>query len=458
MIHFRLNKKLAVKVFALVVALSVPQAGVANATASCPTIDQSTGDPTPLPTPGVNWSGCSLRGMNLFDLDLTGVNLSGADLRSYYNSSNEAVWTRLSWLDLTGANLSGADLRGVSISGSNLTNVNLNNAKLGTYSDGNRGLSGSLSSSNVQGLKINATTANGLGSDALTGTVASTKFKVIGGFLMGPGVGFYGNQEMRDNENIFPSLAGLNLSGMDLTGAGFSYRDLTNVNFKNANLTNVGMLDTYISGSNFTGAKITGMTLTDMDWSNVTCPSGAKSEIHLGGSCLKSKLSVPSISYPRSIVPKKTYTVPTKLPDGTAVSVLFKGTGCILKKSAKSYTLTTPKFATTCKLEITSRSSSKFTALNVIRLMYSGWSPTYAVEFKAGEMQAAWSGSGRLTTYGCTSQYARIPKTYLDHLNGAKSPTLRGAYLRGYLGTNNAAIDSQIEKIERYMAACMFER
>jgi hypothetical protein len=326
------------------------------------------------------------------------------------------------------------------------------------YIDGDIGIIGGIRKSTVQGLKINATTANRLESHTLSGAVVSNKFRVIGGFLIGPGVGFTASPDERDDENYNPSFAGLNLSGMDLTGAYFYYRNLRNVNFKNANLTNVRMYNTYISGSNFTGAKITGMRLTDMDWSNVTCPSGARSEIHSGGSCLKPKLSVPSISYPRSLAKDKTYKIPTKLSDGTAISVTFKGTGCAVKKAGSSYTLTTPKFPTTCTLGITSKDSSKFTALNISRLMFSGWAPIYAIEFKAGEMQTAWSGSSRIMTYGCKSQYARIPKNYLDHLNGAKSFSLRGAYINGLLGASNTAVDAQIEKIERYMAACMFER
>jgi len=460
MMQFKLNKSSLVKTFVLVVALSAPQLGVANATPSCPTIDQSTGAPAPLPSPGVDWSGCSLRGMSIFSFDMTGANLSGADFRPYFKSKEEPVFTYISSINLTGANLSGADLRGVSIGGNNLTNADMTNAKIGSFHDplfAGVSIGSTLYDSNVQGLKINATTANGLSSDTLTGTVASTKFKVIGGFLMGPGVSFGGNPDQRDDENIFPSLAGLNLSGMDLTGAHFSYRNLRNINFKKANLTNVGMFDTYISGSDFTGAKITGMRLTDMDWSNVTCPSGAKSKTHSGGSCLKPRLNAPSISYPRSLAKNKTYKIPTKLSDGTAISVTFKGKGCAVKKAGKSYRLTTPKFATTCTLGITSKDSSKFTALNISRLMFSGWAPVYAIEFKAGEMQTAWTDSDRIMNYGCKSQYARIPKTYLDHLNGAKSFSLRGAYINGLLGANNTAVDAQIDRIERYMSACMFE-
>ncbi len=82
--------------------------GGSVATDPCPTLSVdpiTAGVPSPAASPGVNWSGCDLRGAALNSANLTGANLSNADVTGAHLS-----YATLNLADLTGANLTNAVL------------------------------------------------------------------------------------------------------------------------------------------------------------------------------------------------------------------------------------------------------------------------------------------------------------------------------------------------------------
>jgi hypothetical protein len=90
------------------------------------------------------------------------------------------------------------------------------------------------------------------------------------------------------------TLAGCNLSGLDLTGANLQGADLTDANLNGANLTGANLrganlTDANLNHANLTSADLTGATLTGANlnhvtYSDTTCPDGTNSNNN-GGTC-----------------------------------------------------------------------------------------------------------------------------------------------------------------------------
>jgi len=179
-------------------------------------------------------------GTYLGGADLTGLDLAGLDLDH---------------ANLTGANLSGADLSGANLSGGNLSKANLAGLAL-TGVDLN---SASLFGATIQGTEFANATLTGVASNGLTGTPASlpADWRVVGGFLVGPGADLWGEQltsldltgvDLQDANLHGSNLTGSNLSGADLTGANLSSATLTSTNLSNAKLAGTSLYDVRSGG------------------------------------------------------------------------------------------------------------------------------------------------------------------------------------------------------------------
>jgi uncharacterized protein YjbI with pentapeptide repeats len=158
------------------------------------------------PAAGVDYTGC----------DLTGVNFAYADLRNaILNSTN-----------FTNANLTGVTLTGSQMFLTNLTGATLTGVRSG----------------GVQGL----------------GIVSTAQWKVVDGYLLGPGADLT-SAVMRFDDLDSSNLHGANLAGADLTGSSFEPSDLSNANFTGAIMrgTNVAFSD--VRGANFTNADLYGL-------------------------------------------------------------------------------------------------------------------------------------------------------------------------------------------------------
>jgi uncharacterized protein YjbI with pentapeptide repeats len=237
---------------------SVASAAQSAASAvSCPSVDPATGAVTPVPSPGVDWSGCSLYGANL-----TNANLSDANLYS---------------VDLTGANLASANLSGALLKSAVLTGADLS----GTV------LAGANMFYVVSG--------------SVTGTPASLpgKLTVTGGYVVGPyvnlsGAGLAGfnlaGMDLSSAEFKSANLSGANLSGTNLTAAVLGSASLTNANLTNANLTSANL-----TSANLTGAILTGISAFMSNWLHATCPDGSNADKHIGGYCLNPLDTTPPV-------------------------------------------------------------------------------------------------------------------------------------------------------------------
>ena len=178
--------------------------------------------------PGVNLTGATLTGANLSNVNLTGATLTGANLTG----------EDLTDFDFTGVNLTGANFTNATLTNVTLTNVTLTNANL------------------------TDATLNGVKSGGIHGTPQTlpTNYKVVKGYIVGPGV---------------------NLSGADLTGATLGNVDLSNADLSNANFKNATLYKTNLSNANLEGAtldnvNLVGATLTNANFTGVTL-TGVKS-------------------------------------------------------------------------------------------------------------------------------------------------------------------------------------
>jgi len=96
----------------------------AMATATCPTVNPSTGAVTPAPAAGVDWAGCNLTGADLRGADLAGAQLQGATLTQAVAANANLSNANLFGATLTGAVLSG-DLSGVNLSTASVSGLSL---------------------------------------------------------------------------------------------------------------------------------------------------------------------------------------------------------------------------------------------------------------------------------------------------------------------------------------------
>jgi uncharacterized protein YjbI with pentapeptide repeats len=224
-----------------------------------------------LTTPSVSDS--TLTGANLnatilgYNGDLSGVVSGGitgtpADLPTY-----PARWLLAGgYLVGPGAVLSNADLAGLDLDGAALYNANLTNADLvGANLDG-----AMFEGSTLSGTQLSGANLDGVESGDITGTPASlpANWQLRAGFLLGPDVFL-----------INTSLAGDDLSDLDLAGAYTYYANLSGADVDGTNLAGA----TLNTGTNLTGATFVGADVANITWDDVTCPNGTNSDQYIDG-------------------------------------------------------------------------------------------------------------------------------------------------------------------------------
>jgi uncharacterized protein YjbI with pentapeptide repeats len=249
--------------------------------------------------PGVEVPGANLSGANLTNIDLTGINLTGANL--------------------TGALLNGANLTDARMTTTNLTNANFTNATLVRVV---------MTSATITGAVFVTDNDNKLGgikSGGLVGTPkslpASGRFRVVGGWFVGPSANMAGANfgsfvpqlgvSLSGTNFTLANLSGINFTGATLTNADLSGAVLFHANLSGASLTNAQLLGVTsgeitgtpslppgwkvingylvgpdanlrsaqlaganLTGANLSGAVLNGANLTGAIWSNTTCPNG----------------------------------------------------------------------------------------------------------------------------------------------------------------------------------------
>ena len=129
--------------------------------------------------------------------------------------------------------LTDADLTDADLTGADLTNANLNGA-------------------NLNGADLTGASLYNVQSGSITGSPSSlpTSWKLIYGYLMGPGTASIGGA----------NLTGAILTGADLTGADLYYADLTDAVLTDAALTEVNLAGADLNGVRSGGITFTGTT------------------------------------------------------------------------------------------------------------------------------------------------------------------------------------------------------
>ena len=306
---------------------SVAATSTAEAAATsvrCPTVNPVTGTVHPRPAPGVDWSGCDLRGADLDNASLARADLSGADLYAANMNNSTLRRANLSGADLqyaaigssflhanlTGANLtgagggvllsmkdadlrsatltgadlqdsvlSGADLQGSTLGGVNITGVDASGANLtGTDFSGVNITGASLRGANLTHANFSPASADNVN---LTGanlteanlSSAAALISPTSGGLVGVPASLPANWRVAGGWLIGPvhdNLQNADLSGLDLSGSYLAGASLQQSNLTNTNLTDANLSGAQASGASVTGADLTGATLTDFTASGLT--------------------------------------------------------------------------------------------------------------------------------------------------------------------------------------------
>jgi uncharacterized protein YjbI with pentapeptide repeats len=186
------------------------------AAVTCPTVNSSTGDVSPAPTPGVDWLGC---------------NLTGASL--------------------TGADLSDADLEGTILDNANLTNANLTSSDLGGAQLNDTSFSGAT----LTGVQSGDITTLG-GSVTLP-----TDWTLYLGYLLGPGADLVGASFVR----LTTAFGAVDLEGANLTDASFVGTQLDGTDLQDANLTGADFTSALLENVNVSGAQFAGADFFQLD-------------------------------------------------------------------------------------------------------------------------------------------------------------------------------------------------
>jgi len=236
---------------------------------------------------GANLTSAKLSNTSLTNIDITNTIFTSATLTGLISKnitgipSNLPGWTIIKGyivgpsVNLTGANLTGANLTSINLTGANLTNVILTNTTLtntiftnatltGVISGGLKGTPStfpdspttpsvwkiiggyiigpgvSLNSANLSELNLSTCTLTGVSSGAIIGIpILPSTFTISNGYIIGPGVILTGS-----------ILKNVSLQNIDLTGT-----NLTNADLTGATLQNV----TIDYNTIFTGAILTGL-------------------------------------------------------------------------------------------------------------------------------------------------------------------------------------------------------
>ena len=271
---------------------------------------------------GINFQNANMTQIYLNGDTLTGANLSGANLtkaklNSTFTNANlsnsNLTHANLSWADMTHANLSGADLSGADLGWSirattNLSFANLSGANLtGVTFQLESNLTGAnFTDANISGTSFYLSNWSGISSGSLKGTPLKlpTKFAIVNGHFVGPGVDLSGSDLSNPAVSFHPvldpnmhpelnqgtcianwsqigqvlynesksladlalcdaNLTGVNFSGDQLIATNFSRSDLSLANFNKANLWGA-----IFRGSIFQGSVLSGANLYQADFSN----------------------------------------------------------------------------------------------------------------------------------------------------------------------------------------------
>jgi uncharacterized protein YjbI with pentapeptide repeats len=339
---------------------------------------------------GANLSSADLGTPNVSGLTLTGADLSGtsftynADLSGVVSGGITGVPASLPIYDnayelaggyllgpgavLTDATLAGLDLPGVlldnaDLAGADLAGANLDQAQFG--------------GSTLSGTQLAAANLDGVESGGITGTPASlpANWQLRSGFLLGP-----------DVDLINASLAGDNLSDLDLAGAYTYYANLSNADVDDTNLAGA-TLDT---GTNLTGATFVGADLDDVTWNDVICPDGTNSDKYIDG-CFSQLDTTPPVT---SIVATSAGVTSVVKPGEVFALNSVPAIGC--QTTDKYSQVTVP-----AKLTVTARSEhglGKFTARcggaeDLAGLIAAPVSVTYDVAYGFSGFQTPRAGS-----------------------------------------------------------------
>ena len=324
--------------------VAAPAAGAAT----CPTVSP-TGEVTPAPSPGVDWSGCSLftvlpdgtvRGARLTMVHLEGANLSGADLRNAWIYVADLTGADLSDVTFDGASLdtvtfldadlSGADFRNAVVESMDVRGADFTGALLdgGTFNSASgqpiglpqgwvvqgpnlwgpymRATSTAAYNADLSGLDLShAVFTNVLlsGSDVEGMDLSSATFRRFGIVLatgapaaLPPGYAFVDGNLVGPSVNfVGTDVAGIDLHGRDLhdsnfygadlTGADLSGADLRSTTFRDAVLVDADLTGADLSGADLLGADLTGATTDGVVWTGAMCPDAHAAADHDHGDC-----------------------------------------------------------------------------------------------------------------------------------------------------------------------------
>ncbi len=241
-----------------------------------------------------------MNGADFSDANLDGASLSGGSLLGASSGGiagtpaslppNWQLWHGYligSEANLTGADLTGLDLSnsttddGLNLTGANLTNANFSGAFLASTVFTNA----TVTNTNLADAVLEFSRSGGI-----SGIPAAlpASWSLVQGYLVGP-FDFLQNA----------SLAGANLTGLDLFSTNLTGADLTSANLTSANLTravlqHANLASATLTETNLTNANLTGLTDVNAIWSNSICPNSVNSDAYVDG-CLSALDTTPPV-------------------------------------------------------------------------------------------------------------------------------------------------------------------
>lgn len=263
-----------------------------------------TGTPASLPSA---WSiiGGFLVGptANLSFAHLDGLDLSAATLDHASLTGASLVGADLTARDLTGAtlsraNLTGAHLAGATLDGANVVYANLARADLTGVVAHATDLSGStLGATKLGSADLSTSTLLAVTSGSVTGTPTAlpTAWRLVHGYLVGPGANLSGadlhGQKLAGFDLHEVSVGGGNFAGADLHGADLTSSfwvtaSLVGADLRGAILTSADLSSSDLSRVNLTGAAgLPSTVTTKVRWTGTICPDGKLAAAHRDGTC-----------------------------------------------------------------------------------------------------------------------------------------------------------------------------
>jgi uncharacterized protein YjbI with pentapeptide repeats/outer membrane protein assembly factor BamB len=202
--------------------------------ASCPTVDPSTGITTPSPGPNTDWSGCDLAGASLESYELTGADFAGANLTGASFRLSTLTNVNLSAANLTGTSFDSAVLTGADLAGATVTNDDFDNAL--------------LTGANLAGDNLSAASFNNVTSGGISASDAPAEMPPGWTYTVGYLVGSTANL-------LDANLASAQLAGLDLAGANFQGDTLTAADLAGANVTGTSFWKANLAGADLAGAN-----------------------------------------------------------------------------------------------------------------------------------------------------------------------------------------------------------